>query len=46
MTDKEKLAKLIQILKTDRFVILDLSTWPNNTSIEIEQVLSLVENEE
>ena len=45
MTDKEKLTKLIQILKT-RFVILDLSTWPNNTSIEIEEVLKLVEKEE
>ena len=46
MTDKEKLTKLIQILKTDRFVILDLSTKYAHTSIEIEEVLSLVEDEE
>tara|TARA_B100000963_G_C22148294_1_gene460604 strand:+ start:278 stop:418 length:141 start_codon:yes stop_codon:yes gene_type:complete len=46
MTDKEKLMKLVQILKTDRFVILDLSTKHAHTSIEIEEILSLVEKEE
>ena len=49
MTDKTKLSKLIRLLNTDRFVIIDLYRPYNWPSIEIEELLGMieaVENEE
>ena len=49
MTDKEKLSKLIRLLKTDRFVITDMYRPYNWPAIEIEDLLAMieaVENEE
>lgn len=49
MTDKTKLSKLIRLLNTDRFVIIDLARPYTHQSIEIEELLGMieaVENEE
>jgi hypothetical protein len=43
MTDKVKLSKLIRLLKTDRFVILDLARPYIYQSIEIEELLGMIE---
>ena len=39
MTDKAKLSKLSRLLKTDRFVILDLALHYAHQSIEIEDLI-------
>lgn len=49
MTDKTKLSKLIRLLKTDRFVIIDLWRPYNWPAFKIEELLAMieaVENEE
>ena len=46
MTDKAKLSKLISLLKTDRFVILDLAIPYAHRSIEIEDLLGFIESTE
>ena len=46
MTDKAKLSKLIRLLKTDRFVILDLALHYAHQSIEIEALLGFIESTE
>jgi hypothetical protein len=43
MTDKAKLSKLIRLLNTDRFVIIDLARPHAHQSIEIEELLGMIE---